>query len=979
MRFRILGGTQVCGDGGVPVPLGGPARRALLTLLLIRPGEAVSVDRLAEAAGPDGTPSAHALQSQVSRLRAALTGVAVIERTGAGYRLLADPDDVDAGRFERLAAQGRSALREGDAERALTVLRGALGLWRGPALADLADVEQGRAAAVRLEELRLTALEDRIEAALALGEHRAAVPELRELVGRYPLRERFAALLMRALFADGGQAEALLVYEQVRRHLADELGADPSTELTSLHRELLAGDPTPAPAAPPAPLTSFVGRSGEVAELTVLLRTARLVTLTGPGGVGKTRLAAAVAAAEGGEVCFAELGPLHDPRPLPQTLLGALGLRERGLHAADAGGQGALDRLTAALSGRTLLLVLDNCEHLVEEAAVLAARLLAAGPGLRVLATSREPLGVIGEHLHPVRPLDDGAAVALFTDRARAVRRAFVPDPEAVRRVCAALDDLPLAIELAAARLRTLSLRELTDRLHDRLAVAGQGSRTADTRHRTLRSVVAWSWDLLDPSEQQAARRFSVFAAGATTETACRVCATDEDTLAALADKSLLERSAGRYRMLATIRAYAAERLAEAGEEGEANTAHAHALLALMRDGEASLRGHDQLHRLAALSAEQPELLAAVRRAVHAAEWTTALALLGAASTYLWIRGAADAFADQARAVLRALGDDVPDGLGEEYALCVLLAASGPDGRDAWRRHRGTAGRALTAAWSKADAGRWPAGLLPWMMHQAADGDAPAAHALVSAQRDRPDAWTRAAAHYVAAYGPFGEGDLPAAEQGFWTAATTFRALGERWGAALALDALAGLAGARGAATEAAGLIDEALGLTEELGALEDCADLLVNRGDLRMPGDPEAARTAYERAAGYARRAGSERALAAARRGLADIALQDGDMATAQRLYTQALERLDPHWVKGIGNRVRTLVGLARIARTDGNPSGAEAYLREAARSAALPGRELPESLSLLGLPEGLVAEVIRRAAVHDATTGPRRSAGPG
>ncbi|MFI9809049.1 hypothetical protein ACIHEJ_32645 [Streptomyces sp. NPDC052301] len=249
------------------------------------------------------------------------------------------------------------------------------------------------------------------------------------------------------------------------------------------------------------------------------------------------------------------------------------------------------------------------------------------------------------------------------------------------------------------------------------------------------------------------------------------------------------------------------------------------------------------------------------------------------------------------------------------------------------------------------------------MTHQAADGDAPAAHALVSAQRDRSDPWTRAAGHYVAAYGPFGDGDFPAAEQGFRTAVETFRALGERWGAALALDALAGLAGARGAATEAAALIDEALGLAEELGALEDCADLLVNRGDLRMPADPGAARTDYDRAAEYARRAGSERALAAARRGLADIALQDGDTATAHRLYTRALERLDPHWVKGIGNRVRTLVGLARIAQTDGDPSGAEARFREAAGSAALPGHELPDSLRLLGLPEGMRAEVVRRA----------------
>lgn len=289
MRFGILGETRAWhGDG--EVPLGGPARRALLALLLVRPGEVVSTDRLAEEVDPAGTRSAHSLQSQVSRLRAALGDGAAIERAGAGYRIVVDPEDVDASRFERLAAEGRSALADGDAARALVLLREAMELWRGPALADLPESETAQAAAVRLEEHRLGALENRIEAGLRLGEHRAAVPELRELVGRHPLRERLAGLLMRALFAEGGQAEALAVYEETRRHLADELGADPSAELTALHRELLSADPEPTPAAPPAQLTSFVGRAEEVAEVADMLRVARLVTLIGPGGVGKTRL-----------------------------------------------------------------------------------------------------------------------------------------------------------------------------------------------------------------------------------------------------------------------------------------------------------------------------------------------------------------------------------------------------------------------------------------------------------------------------------------------------------------------------------------------------------------------------------------------------------------------------------------------------------------------------------------------------------------
>ncbi|MYT28550.1 MULTISPECIES: BTAD domain-containing putative transcriptional regulator [unclassified Streptomyces] len=973
MRFGILGGTQAWCDDGAEVPLGGPARRALLALLLVRPGEVVPAERLADGVGAAGgdaapVPSAHALQSQVSRLRSALGGAAVIERSGAGYRLVVAPDEVDAGRFEELTRDGRAALRDGDPRRAAQLLREGLGLWRGPALVDVADSEPGQAAAARLEEIRLTALEDRYEAELCIGEHRAAATELRALLDRHPLRERLAGLLMRALFADGGQAAALLVFEEVRRRLADELGTDPSAELTGLHRELLHADASPSPTPPPAELTALVGRAGEVTEVGELLRAARLVTLTGPGGVGKTRLAVAVAASATDDVCFAELGALPDAAHLPQALLAALGLRERGLHMAHDD-QGPLDRLRTALSGRTLLLVLDNCEHLVEDVAPLAARLLAACPQLRVLATSREPLGIIGEHLHPVRPLDDQAAQELFTDRARAVRRAFVPDPAAVQRVCTALDNLPLAIELVAARLRTLSLDELAAGLSDRPAFAARGSRTTDGRHRTLRSTVAWSWDLLSEPEQRVARRFSVFAAGASVQAATKVCDTDEETLESLADKSLLDRSGGRYRMLATIRAYGAERLDAAGEMETIRRTHARTLLARIRAADPWLRRGEQLARLAELTAEQPDILAAVQWAVVAPEPATALELLAAASSYLWIRGQSGTLAPQAAALLHTVGEEPPTGLEEEYAVCVLLAASGPpEARTAWHRHRDAADRALTEAWSAGRAGSWPAALLPWMIHNAGAGDAAGAYALVSAQRDRPEPWTRAAAQYVAAFGPFGDGDLAEAERGFQAAAEQFRALGERWGTALTLDALASLAAVRGDRDAALALTDEALTLAEQLGAWEDYADLLVNRGDHRLADDPAAARADYTRAADRARRAGSATALAAAQRGLADLALLDGDPTAARHLYLQALEHQDSHWVKGLANRIRTLTGLARIAEERGELAEARARYRQAARSAtasgAVPSTPLPDALRLMGLPEPLVQAVRRGAA---------------
>ncbi|WP_182897638.1 BTAD domain-containing putative transcriptional regulator [Microbispora sp. H10830] len=965
MRFGILGETRVWRDDGTEVPLGGPARRALLALLLIRPGQVVPSDRLIEEIDPDGVLSAHALQSQVSRLRTALGPAAAIERSGAGYRVVAADDDVDACRFERLAGQGRTALRDGEAERAVTLLREALDLWRGPALAELTESETAQAAAMRLEELRLAALEDRIEGELRLGEHRAAIAELRELVGRHPLRERLAGLLMRALSAEGGQAEALVVFEETRRHLAEELGADPSPELVALHRELLSVDPSPSPAAPPAPLTSFVGRDEEVAEVAGLLRVARLVTLLGPGGVGKTRLSAEVAGVAADEVCFVELAALATPGDgagPARAVLGALGLRESGLQVGD-GPRTPVDRLIAALSHRVLLLVLDNCEHVVEEAAALAARLLAACPRLRVLATSREPLGVIGEHLYQVRPLDGEAAVRLFTDRARAVRRGFAADPRRVRRVCAALDDLPLAVELAAARLRSLDLGELEGRLNDRLAIASRGSRPADGRHRTLRSVVAWSWDMLTEPERRAARRFTVFAGGATAESARQVCGTDAETLESLADKSLLEVSRGRYRMLETIRAYGTERLDEAGDRETALRAHARHVLELVRTADPHLRRAEQLEWLPLLVAEHENLLAAVRWAVEAREIATALELLAAASAYLWIRGASAAVAPYAIGLLGALGDTPPDGLGEEYATCVLLGAFD---RATWLRHRAAADRALAAAWSGDRPGRYPAALLPWMMRNVGESDAQAAFTLLSAQHDSPEPWVRAVARFVSGFGALGARDVAPAERDFGAAAEEFRVLGDRWGAALTLDMLAGLAGGRGDHARAIALTDEALTLTGRLGALEDSADLLVNRGDyLVAAGDAEGARADYARAADLARDAGSTTCLGAALRGLGDIALGEGALDEAERRYAEALERIDPHWIRSLGNRVRALAGLGRVAEARGDHPTAGTRYREAAEAVAAGGVAAPDALRQLGLPGALsdaLAEAVSR-----------------
>ncbi|MEV7012856.1 BTAD domain-containing putative transcriptional regulator [Streptosporangium sp. NPDC051022] len=947
MRFGILGTTRAWRDDGDEVPLGGPARRALLALLLARTGEAVPADLLVDDLYGARDGAGHALQSQVSRLRGILGAAAVIEPVPAGYRLVADPETVDAHRFERLSDEGRRTLREGDPERAAALLREALGLWRGPALADAARATSVQARILRLEERRLGALEDRIEADLRRGEHRGAVPELRELVSRHPLRERSHGLLIRALRAGGRQAEALVAFEEIRRLLAEELGADPSAELLALHAELLRGERPFEPSAPPAQLTSFVGRAEDLAGITELLGTARLVTLLGPGGAGKTRLSVEVASRLP-EVCFVELAPLRDGRLLPQALLGALGLRESGLLASPAEAT-PVSRLVAALAERPPLLVLDNCEHVVEDAAALVKRLLAGCPGLRVLTTSREPLGITGENLWPVRPLAPSWAARLFADRARAVRPGFAVDDanaETVRHICRALDGLPLAIELAAARMRTHDARELAARLDDRFRLLSRGSRTADDRHQTLRAVVAWSWDLLSEAEQVMARRLTVFSGGATAEAAARVCSVPdaEDVLDALVDRSLVEVGGGRYRMLETVRAYCAERLAAAGEAETVRRAHAEHFLELTRSADPHLRRAGQLDRLAVLSTEHENLLAALRRAVEAGRVELALGLLASLTTYLWMRGMRASATAQAAALLDTIGERPPAGLGEEYVLCALAAAAGDDGQEAWERHRRTA-ESIVAGLEPPH--RHPIVTFLWPMINAGAGDPGTALKVIARGRAGSDPWERAAVHLMWGYPQLAGGDMAQAEHEFTSAVDAFRSLGDRWGTALALDALAGLAATCGDPEKAIALTDEALALTEELGAIEDVPDLLCNRGDHRVravraaqakSGRTEpaatglaAARADYERAAEIARRAGSPTYLASAMRGLGDIARLEGDLEGARPLYEQALERFETYWVKSVGNRTAALFGLGRIAEASGDPEGARSLYRRA------------------------------------------------
>ncbi|MET9529222.1 BTAD domain-containing putative transcriptional regulator [Streptomyces sp. NPDC006649] len=672
MRYRILSTTQALRPDGTAVALGGARLRALLTVLALRVGRTVPAAVLVGEVW-DGEPPADAtgaLQALVARLRRAL-GHAAVTSVDGGYRLCADPDDVDLYRFERLAGEGARALGEGDPAKAAGLLEDALALWRGMVLADLPDRE---AVAARWEARRLDARRTALAAALALGRAEATLPELAALCADHPIDEPLQALRIRALREAGRTAEALVAYEEVRRGLVERLGADPGPELRSLHARLLSpGGPDAARQDPsaagrsaparetPAPgsggrgpgnlrarLTSFVGRESDIDALRGDLGSARLVTLLGPGGAGKTRLSQEAAEAAAGSwpdgVWLAELAPVDDPETVPEAVLGALGARQtvlRGagaeeIRAADRHADDPLARLAEHCSRRRMLLLLDNCEHVIGAAATLAEELLARCPELTILATSREPLGVPGEVVRPLEPLSQPSALRLFAERGSAARPGFRidDDPAAATEICRRLDGLPLAIELAAARLRMLSPRQIADRLDNRFRLLTGGARTTLPRQQTLRAVVDWSWDLLDEPERTVLRRLSVFAGGCGLTAVEAVCGADAlDVLGSLVDKSLVVAVPSgedemRYRLLETVGEYAAERLDEAGDRPDAEHRHLVHYRELARLADPELRGHGQLAAIDLLVREYENVRTALRRAVAAGDEQEALILV---------------------------------------------------------------------------------------------------------------------------------------------------------------------------------------------------------------------------------------------------------------------------------------------------------------------------------------------------------------
>ncbi|MFJ7070681.1 ATP-binding protein [Streptomyces sp. NPDC101115] len=956
MRYLILGTTEALDPHGARLPLGGARLRALLAALALRGGRTAAVPELVDDVYGEEPPhdANAALQALVGRLRRVLGKDAVASAPG-GYRLVAEPGDIDLYAFERHVRDADARLDAGDPDTAAALLRTALALFRGPALADLPET-----AGVRPEAQRLAALRRRVEADLRRGATAGLVPELAELTGVHPYDETFHAQLIRALRAEGRPADALAAYENARRTLADALGADPGPELTALHAELLAGErppePRPAPVAEPGNirprLTSFVGREPELAALRADLDRSRLVTLTGPGGSGKTRLAEQAALqAVGPAAWIAELAPLDDPDAVPGAVLSALRLRETNLINRD--GVPLQDDPTAHLvehlARRPLLLVLDNCEHVVGAAAALAETLLTRCPDLRILATSREPLGVPGEAVRPVEPLPPTPAHRLFAERARAVRPAFRPEDDlpAVDEICRRLDGLPLAIELAAARLRLLTPRQIADRLDDRFLLLTSGARTVLPRQQTLRAVVDWSWELLEPEERDLLRQASVFAGGwdlAAAEALTAGAPATADTLGALVDKSLVvatptDDGEMRYRFLETIHEYAVERAAETPELlAAAEAAHTAHFTALAETAEPLLRTGEQLPWIARLERDLDNVRAAFHRTtVTDPDESAALRLVFAMGWFWWLRNYRPEGLAWVERALR-LGDDPEDRADPRFwprmqlRMLHFFLAVESQSIPTLRDDPVTAAlvarvRAAFATDPGPESARFPGLLWPftaYLTEEPADVRDLLDLAVANARRHGGE-WEMGVSlmfrtHMVIDM----PGGMPGVDEDLAELRVLSRRVGDRWMRAQVASAAGEAHMLRGRHEEARDAYEEALGLAREVGAHAEAPFLIARLAELDFRlGDVDAATKSLDEATAVAERHHVQDTTTYVRFLRAGIALYAGDVATARAHMEVAGAMVvestpPPHFqalVTGLAARIEAHEGAGPVA----------------------------------------------------------------
>ncbi|GAB2994569.1 BTAD domain-containing putative transcriptional regulator [Saccharothrix stipae] len=911
----MLGPLAVWTEGGEVVRVPEAKVRLLLADLLAHEGRPVSADRLAFDLWGDEPPGnpVNTLQTKVSQLRRALGaaepgGRELVAHGPAGYAVRVDSSTLDVLRFRELVAAGRSGE--------------ALALWRGEPLEEFADAPFLAPVAARWAEERLAALEEFAE--VESGDVDPAVEaDLAAEVARHPLRERLRGLHMRALYRAGRQVEALESYAELRRLLAEGQGLEPGPELAALHRAILGHDPALGPVAAartnlPVPVADLVGRDEAVRDLCDLPRDARLVTLTGPGGVGKTSLALEVArrvsAADGVwlvELAGVELAGAARAEQVAGAVADVLGVRE------DAS-------LVEALRGRDVLLVLDNCERLVDPVAALVSRLLRSAPGLRVLATSQEPLGLAFETVWAVPPLDVASAVTLFAARAAAAAPGFALTPDnapVVEAICRRLDGLPLALELAATRVRGLGVTALLDRLDDRFRLLATGHRDAPARQRTLRAMIDWSWDLLGDAERVVLRRLAVHVDGCALDAAEAVCAggavaADEvlDVVTRLVDRSLVvapeHGGEPRFRLLESVADYGRERLREAGEFEDVRRRHAEFYLGLAERADPELRTARQLGWLRRLDADTANL-----RAAHEALGPAGAARLTGALTWYWfLRG-------RLREARR------------------LMTATDP----------------VTVAW------RVGFGVL---LGEAVDA---AAVSAVSGTQDIADCLQRARARWFLGYVLSTVGDMPTAERLTDQALEAFEELGDEWGVAAAHSDRVSQALARGRVDEARASASRSAELFTASGERWGQLKASFGLGVLaQLAGDNERAEAVHRDGLRVAEELRSWPEVSYKLSWLGRVALTDGDYGKARELHEQARRAAAEHGFRP--GEVYAETGLALGARREGRLDAAEAHWDRLRSWHRQVGFEASGTLMLaeLGFVAELRGDVERASALH-------------
>ena len=1011
VRFRLLGTTEMLVDDE-PVALPGAAERALLVLLLLSAGRIVPattlVDRLWSESALPADP-VNALQIRVSKLRRALRDInpGLVTRERTGYRINIAPSSIDAEEFVSRIRQARSAAAGGSyTEEDLDAYDGALRLWRGEALADFRQEQWALAEAARLTEMRLAALSERAQVALALGRHREVVADLEPVVAQDPTLESLAGQLMTALYRSGRQADALEVYTRTREELDENLGLEPSTSLRSLHERVLRQDPSlggdgdnallaPAPvmapprrqlddlaeapgALPASASKPLIGRDSHLASLGSMLTDQRLISLVGPGGAGKTTLALAAAANAAGDFAHGAVGvrlaPVSDPDQVPVAFADALGVPMDG-GAADRDVRG---RLTRFLAGRRVLMLVDNCEHVIDAAAGVVEEILARCPGVTVLTTSREALALPAELQVLVGPLETAPeraepgqvlgypASELFVERSRMVRPGMVFDEEdaaAVGQITRALDGLPLAVELAAARMASMSPTEIAQRLAHRFSLLTSGARTAESRQQTLRATVDWSYTLLEPQEQSVFDRLSIFRGGWTL-TAAEAVISDEsmpygsvlDTLGRLVERSLVVVDPGhttRYRMLETLREYAAERLHERGAGDALARRHAEYYRRFAEDAEMELRGHGQREALRRLRAEQPNIRAALAWLSGPGEDIDgALSMAGALGLFWHLGRHLEGRETLARLLAPAQGSTAARARALQAVSIVerpraCLVHPSP-------RCAETAQESLTLFEELGDHTRAALSRVLLSVEGVTGAEADRSRRLLEeAQRQfaaDEDPWGQAVIGFVRMETALKAGDEEVAIPTGRAAAAAFRQLDDPWGLSAILYHLGWGLRQFGRYPEAARVLEEAIDVATGAGLFNTVQWALADLGVTHLhQGQSAQAKDAFDRASAASEHIGDGAGTVLATYGYGLMAQVDGAWAQARRRYAAAHDGF-----RSLGTPVPqglALAGLARCDEAEGNLVGA----RDGYRQVLATGHDVGEpSLTATAL-EGL------------------------